>query len=357
MIVAYMRALVIAFLLLSVLSILVATNVYSQGVGIKKISFYVETDPSTNMSYVVTVVELTEYINSGVVSVPIINDVEYVYPLKAYGSSEAQNFSVTYNESTRSFEILVYNTSVINIEYIAYGLFYESGFESYSADIDLVYEGISNVYMEVKMPSEYTVMVITAGEYSVGVEDGKRVVKLYTPDTYIVVASRTEEPTIPTAPPTTTQPTTPTTATGPGASTSSSAPSNTTTPTPVSPLNYLALTGVLLAIIAIVAAVLFIRRRGGGVEVEHVSPTDIFSDDINREIILTIGSEGERGIQQNRLVNVLGKPKSTISRKLRRLRELGYITIERAGRSNIIRLTKKGYEAYKKLKSGGETSG
>ncbi len=339
-------------IVLSVLLILPSIAIVGaqEGVSIKKLSMYVDTEPSTNVSYVETVVELSSFIENGVVAIPVINDVDSVLLIKVYGSTPEQNFSALYNESSKMFEVFVYNTSVVTIEYLAYGLFYESGFDTYSAEIDLVYENIGSIYLELRVPEEYSIIVITAGMYSVNVEEGKRVVKLLSPDLYVIVATRQEEITIPPTSPSTLTPSTSPTTTPATTPTTETSPTTTTSQQGFPLLNYLV--PATLIVVAIIALLVYMfKRRGGGVEIEHVSPTDIFSDDIVRDIVLVVGGEGDRGIQQNRLVNILGKPKSTISRKIRRLSEQGYVIVERAGRSNIIKLTDKGWEAYRKLSS------
>ncbi len=112
---------------------------------------------------------------------------------------------------------------------------------------------------------------------------------------------------------------------------------------------------LIIAGVAIVILILFyiIRRmREETIEIESISPTDILSDSLIRDIIIVVGDSGDKGIRQNKLVSILQKPKSTVSRKIKRLYEYGYVIVKRAGRSNVILLTEKGWSTYKRLKEG-----
>ncbi len=109
--------------------------------------------------------------------------------------------------------------------------------------------------------------------------------------------------------------------------------------------------GVVGGIIAALVLLLFLlrRRSEAGLEIETIAPTDVLSDDIIREIILLVGNAGDKGIRQSRISNILKRPKSTISRKIRKLNNEGYVHVTRAGKTNIIRLTDKGLDLYKKI--------
>lgn len=110
---------------------------------------------------------------------------------------------------------------------------------------------------------------------------------------------------------------------------------------------------ILVSFIIILLVIVYVvLRRIARVEVETISPGDLFSDETTREIILIVGDAGEKGVKQSELVKTTGRPKSTISRRIKRLSEDGLVEIIRAGKYNIIVLTNRGREVYQQLKSG-----
>ncbi len=119
----------------------------------------------------------------------------------------------------------------------------------------------------------------------------------------------------------------------------------------IDPLNISLL--IFLAVILLVTVLFIVLRRIARIEIETISPGDLFSDETTREIILIVGDAGEKGIRQSELVRVTGKPKSTISRRIKRLSEEGFVEIIRAGKYNIIVLTEQGKKIYEQLTRGG----
>jgi len=117
----------------------------------------------------------------------------------------------------------------------------------------------------------------------------------------------------------------------------------------IDPLNISLLVSFVVILLVIVFFIVF--KRITRIEVETISPGDLFSDETTREIILIVGDAGEKGIKQSELVKVTGKPKSTISRRIKRLSEEGFVEIIRAGKYNIIVLTGRGREVYEQLRS------
>jgi len=105
----------------------------------------------------------------------------------------------------------------------------------------------------------------------------------------------------------------------------------------------------IVAIIAIAGTVYYIISRRRGIEVEELPPS-VLEDETSKKIIELTGDSGEEGIRQSKLVSLTGRPKSSISRRIRRLAEEGYVEIIRKGKFNIIRLTSKGFEVYKDIK-------
>lgn len=85
----------------------------------------------------------------------------------------------------------------------------------------------------------------------------------------------------------------------------------------------------------------------------EATPADILSDDTVKKMIIAIGDGGENGVKQSDLVRIVGRPKSAVSRRLKRLAEEGYVTITPRGKYNIVKLTSKGYSVYREFKKKG----
>ncbi|RLG84248.1 MAG: hypothetical protein DRO40_01955 [Thermoprotei archaeon] len=318
---------------------------YSQNtIYITRIEASVTIDPELNISYVEEVLYLSGYVSdlTTIYFDLISEDISDVRFIRAYGEGDIE-FPARYIANNKTIEVVASNTSFIKVEYIPIGLVIPIGIGYYELSIDLGFEDIEQVSGEVIVPRDYDILVIGTGDYSVERNDFITIL-LHDPKKYTIVLMKNFTTTIPTLL-TTSSPT----------GTPSESPTTYTSPSPpatdIGKWLPLLLVGVL-ALIGIGIAWFLMRRRRGEIIVETISPTDILSDDITRNILLVVGDSGEKGIAQNRLVTIIGKPKSTISRKIRRLSEAGYIDIERAGRRNIIRLTGKGWEVYRKLKSG-----
>jgi DNA-binding MarR family transcriptional regulator len=101
-------------------------------------------------------------------------------------------------------------------------------------------------------------------------------------------------------------------------------------------------------IAAIAALTYFIvkRKRGPGVVVETI---DYIRDDATRKIIKALKATGGKGLIQTEIARLTGLPKSSVSRRIRRLEQDGYITVKRVGKHNYVYLTSKGEELAKKI--------
>ena len=333
---------------------------------ISKVEVSVTVDPELNISYVEETVYLSSYVSElTTLYIDLISDdISNVRFVRAYGEGDVE-FPARYIVNNRTIEVVVSNTSFIKIEYIPIGLVIPIGLGYYELSIDLSYENIEQVSGEVIVPKNFDILVIGTGDYSVERNDFITIL-LHDPEEYTIVLMKNFTTTIPTSPTTSPPATSPSTGTSPTTSPATSAPTETTSPSTEFPTTYTSpsppvtdtgkwlplLLVAALALVGIGIAWFFMRRRREEIVIETISPTDILSDDIIRDILLVVGDSGEKGIAQNRLVRIIGKPKSTISRKIRRLSEAGYIDVERAGRSNIVRLTGKGWDIYRKLKSG-----
>ena len=356
----------IMLLIIGCHSVVTSNIPYSQNtIYISKVEVSVTVDPELNISYVEETVYLSSYVSELItLYIDLISDdISNVRFVRAYGEGDVE-FPARYIVNNRTIEIVVSNTSFVKIEYIPIGLVIPIGLGYYELSIDLSFENIEQVSGEVIVPKNFDILVIGTGDYSVERNDFITIL-LHDPEEYTIVLMKNFTTTIPTSP--TTSPSTITSpTTSPTTSPATPIPSETTPPSSESPTTYTSpsppvtdtgkwlplLLVAALALIGIGIAWFFMRKRREEIVVETISPTDILSDDIIRDILLVVGDSGEKGIAQNRLVTIIGKPKSTISRKIRRLSEAGYIDVERAGRSNIVRLTGKGWEIYRKLKSG-----
>lgn len=105
---------------------------------------------------------------------------------------------------------------------------------------------------------------------------------------------------------------------------------------------------------AISLVVLYYIKKRSRVLIERV---DYLYDDISRAILKVLGEAGGLGLTQAEIVKATGLPKSSISRRVKRLEEDGIVVIKRVGKYNYISLTSRGLDLYKKITkdySGGE---
>jgi DNA-binding transcriptional ArsR family regulator len=123
-----------------------------------------------------------------------------------------------------------------------------------------------------------------------------------------------------------------------------------TTPTPTPPRGaqawIITAIGGSIAAIAVLAYFTIKRRRGPGVVVEI---SDYIRDDAARKIIKALKAAEGRGLTQTEIARLTGLPKSSVSRRIKRLEQDGYITVKRVGKHNYIYLTSKGEELARKI--------
>jgi len=124
--------------------------------------------------------------------------------------------------------------------------------------------------------------------------------------------------------------------------------------TPVSSeyIDYIPFIIIFLIIVTVFLLILYFRRRFS-ISVEAL-PANILDDDTSRAIIKAIGDAGDKGVKQSELVRLVNRPKSSISRRIKRLADEGYVEIVRSGKYNIIKLTDKGVKAYRDIVKGGK---
>jgi len=227
---------------------------------------------------------------------------------------------VDYDDSTGYLSIMAENASSITVFFSVTNLTYESSPGSYIATLDLLdYKGWSGkISVELYLTGVFNATVYPRGAgYSMGILNNTTYVKVEEPAMYFMVF------TIPINTP------------GTGA------PSG---------ARYDLFT-VLIIVLVVVAGIimLLLWRMRHSVGLEKISVVDVLSDPVARAIIRALGEAGENGLTQAELTSKTGIPKSSISRRVRRLEEEGYLAVARVGKYNYLRLTSKGWEAYRKI--------
>ncbi|MEM2234820.1 MAG: hypothetical protein QW521_01710 [Desulfurococcaceae archaeon] len=320
----------LALALLVLLTLIGCTkSIYLQQVS----GVYIEitVDPEANLTIVNMQISLT-YGNAVLVLRSVVEGAEKLYLLNAIDEKGTVLPFNVINATT--FEVMVSNANTVNVTYIPLNAVEELGYGVYLITIDLEqYEGVIKSCIT-RIPRDYEALVTSVGRYSINKVNDVIEIHLLDPQLYnIVMFSSSIE--LPITPPTT--------------GGNQVAPLLNKTPP--------ALIAGLIAATAVVAliAIYFFKHKAfkDVVSIEEISPRDIVSDDVMKDIIYAIGRAGESGLPQVRLVKLLEKPKSTISRKLKRLSENNYIVIERSGKINIVKLTNKGWSIYKSLSSKG----
>ncbi|MEM1701024.1 MAG: winged helix-turn-helix transcriptional regulator [Desulfurococcaceae archaeon] len=104
---------------------------------------------------------------------------------------------------------------------------------------------------------------------------------------------------------------------------------------------------IVLGTAVILVLALFLARRGK--YAPEIETGDITTDPVAKSIIKILGESGQTELLQSEIVNKTKLPKSSVSRRIRRLEEDGYIMVRRAGKYNYISLTTKGWGLYRKL--------
>lgn len=108
---------------------------------------------------------------------------------------------------------------------------------------------------------------------------------------------------------------------------------------------------LLLTLIAIVAtasatAYYYFNRRRTSIVVERI---DYMKDQASILILKALRESGGRGLTQAEISKVTRLPKSSVSRRIRRLEEEGFVEVKRVGKYNYVFLTNKGLELAKRV--------
>lgn len=244
------------------------------------------------------------------------------------------------DRKTNTLKLVFNATRNIVVRYVVYNYLEEIGVGVYSLLMDLSNFSVAqSVYAKMRIIGNYTVNVYPAIGANVIVGEDVVTVELSSPQPYTLVIVEGEFGEITTPIPTTITTTT----------TETQAP-------PQQGININFDTSFLIIALALIAVALIFflwRKRGMKIEVETIAAGDILSDETVRDIIVAIGDKGGEGVKQSDLVRITGRPKSTISRRVKRLAEEGIVEILRKGKYNIVRLTPKGQEIYENIKSKG----
>lgn len=233
-----------------------------------------------------------------------------------------------YNEANCSISFVVNASTSLTIYLVLTGLLEELVPGAYAGLLDLTMFANSSVTATITLPGSYRVIVnrldAPGSSSAVALSGNTTIVTLSSPGLYYLVFIAQY-----TAPSTESR-------TGQG------------WPLPLAIV--LALGLAALALAAALAARRFLKARK--IELETVAGRAIETDEVAREVVLALGDAGEGGLRQSEVVDLIKRPKSSVSRRVKRLVDEGYVEVVRSGKHNILRLTGKGRELYKRLKEG-----
>ncbi|WFO75298.1 hypothetical protein J4526_09595 [Desulfurococcaceae archaeon MEX13E-LK6-19] len=295
-------------------------------------------DPVANTSYVELDLRFDKP-TSGIIDIPLVIDGTNIAIINVTGVTSTNNLvdltnATSFDTTTQNIVVVADDIIKIAIKILVYGIFDVEGIDSYFLNVNLT--RISNdisLSCELRIMGNYTPIIVSIGGYSIEKKPNMLIIRFSDKTNYfITIYPELSENILP--------PIVETTTTTNEENTGVIATSNN---------NFLLYIIALLTVAIVVALVYFFLKRSRAVVIEELSSKDLLSDDVIRNIIVAIGKTGDKGIVQARLPEILGKPKSTISRKIKRLSEEGYVNVIRKGKINILKLTEKGWKAYKKI--------
>jgi len=245
-------------------------------------------------------------------------------------SENGENLSYILSSDLDEIVVAASGAKSITVNYIGYSYFDELAPGVYGGVIDLSpYANASYVELKLYVPKEYNVSVTPHVGVSYGSSGDYAVVRLTKPLTYIILLTLLPSP--------------------------STSGEGSAKPSEVAEQPQRELLVVIAVALGISAAALtalyFLRRKLPRIEVEALPPS-ILEDETSKIIIRLLGEAGEKGVKQSDLVRLTGRPKSSISRRIKRLAEEGYVEIIRAGKHNIVKLSNKGMQVYRSMRRG-----
>ncbi|WP_233417988.1 helix-turn-helix transcriptional regulator [Desulfurococcus amylolyticus] len=250
-------------------------------------------------------------------------------PIKIFGDASLYFFNYTmnpptgslvvnYNDDTGVASLLVSNASRVTLYFTVSNLTEEASIGSYTATLDLLdyASGAVNVSVEIYLTGIYDVIIDSyprVSGYSIQALTNTTVIRAYDPAIYFIVLK---------------------------------IPVNTASPSSTQ-FNLLNLLFPLLLITVVAAVIIVLRWRR--TSIGRIEKVNVLNDPVSRSIIRALGEAGDAGLTQAEITNRTGIPKSSVSRRIRRLEEEGFITVARTGKYNYLRLTDKGKEAYRRI--------
>lgn len=323
------RYVLVVFLTLIVFSSIYSTLLYSQKFSSIIIDMYY--DVYNNVGYVNQTVILDRISGEPeIVSIPLIKIKEggRYEIVSIYGDLDG---NLTYEMKTNEnvLLVLVNRSRTIHIDYLLYNCSTEISVDTYSIPLDLIdYKNTSYLQLNLLISGGFKVFVEPHENVEIQYLDDSVKITVTKPLYYFVLLYTLEEK------------------------------ESSTTTSPNNVLaglnNYIYLLFASVGIILIGLALFLYRRKEGRVELETLPPS-ILEDDTTRQIIIITGDAGDKGVKQSELVKLTKRPKSSISRRIKRLVEEGYVMVIRSGKHNIIKLTSKGLDVYRDLKKNEET--
>jgi len=263
--------------------------------------------------------------NATTVSIPVLKPLSGNLTIAECVDDRGRNLTCMLGDDTVVVSVESGVKSVV-ISYIVYNFFDEIAPGTYAALISLSpYEKTGYIEVKLYVPREYSVSATPSTGFTTSVTGDYAVAVFRKPLDYIVVLSLLNLGTG---------------GAGPGVSTAA----------PGTPLLVIV---AAVAAAALVAYLALTRVKHGRIEVETM-PSSILEDETSKAIIKILGEAGESGVKQSDLVKLTGKPKASISRRVKRLAEEGYIEVVKKGKYNIVKLTDKGVQVYRNMKRGGE---
>ena len=286
--------------------------------------------------------------NKGIMEVNIFIDVdslEYVtIPLLIFNEETFMEFldytytdsllitGLTYNEETRELSFYVLGSGVVKAYFSISNLYEEIGLGVYLliVDTDLLRGVVNNCNVTIIMPGNYSIEYFPIGNPIIWLQGEDDFTKIHVQGfggivviMGMAIQVNTTIPTIPQA-------------------------------TPIKPSEEARLINTVALIIgiiigAIVAVVLYYSFRRKTIIIESV---DHLRDKTSLLIIEALGKAGKNGLVQTDISKSTNLPKSSVSRRIKRLEKEGYIAVRKSGKYNYITLTDKGWELYEKITKG-----
>ncbi len=302
-----------------------------EGVTCESILIDIQAIPEEDTAVVTMHIRYNEILEDTFINVQLLPDT--VIQILSIEDSNGNDLPYTFNAKNNEVRIYANNTNEVIIRYMVSNLVNEVSIGQYVMGIDLSpYTNTSIFKASIILLSKYNVTIIPSNKYvETSHTTNTTQITITKPGYYLIIINTLAEIPAPTTTPH-------------GGETSGQQvvpPLSTTWIIPVI---------AILAVAIVAIAYMYYRRRTMEPAIITVPPGKLLEDETVKAIILATGDAGPEGIKQSQLVRITGRPKSTISRRLRRLAEEGYLQVIRSGKYNIVKLTPKGYETYKELK-------